>query len=131
MEASIHYYGTGKRKTARARVFLRPGSGAISVNGRQFEDYFPNALHRMTVRTPFQVTEIGDGFDAQVTCAGGGVSAQAEAVRLGISRALLRYNGDLRKSLKRAGFLTRDAREVERKIYGQPGARKRFQFSKR
>lgn len=131
MNSTIQYYGTGKRKTARARIFLRPGTGAITVNGRSFEDYFPNALHRMTARSAFQVTETGAGFDVQATCSGGGVSAQAEAVRHGISRALLRFDSGLRKPLKKAGFLTRDAREVERKIYGQPGSRKRFQFSKR
>ncbi len=131
MDSSIHYYGTGKRKTARARVFLRPGTGIVRVNHREFENYFPNALHRMTVRTPFDVTETGTGFDAIVTVAGGGVSAQAEAIRHGISRALLKVDPAMRKSLKKRGLLTRDSREVERKIYGQPGARKRFQFSKR
>jgi small subunit ribosomal protein S9 len=131
MQASIHYYGTGKRKTARARVFLRPGNGVVTVNRRTIEDYFPNDLHRMTARSPMTITDHGTSFDVQVTCSGGGVSAQAEAVRHGISRALLRYDQALRKVLKKAGFLTRDAREVERKIYGQPGARKRFQFSKR
>ena len=131
MDSSILYYGTGKRKMARARVFLRPGSGAITVNNREFEDYFPNAMHRMTVQTPFSVTETAAGFDVTVTVCGGGVSAQAEAIRHGISRALLRYSPDTRKPLKAQGLLTRDSREVERKIYGQPGARKRFQFSKR
>jgi small subunit ribosomal protein S9 len=131
MNSTIQYYGTGKRKTARARVFLRPGTGAISINGRTFEDYFPNALHRMTARSAFVVTETAASFDVYATCGGGGVSAQAEAVRHGISRALLRHDAALRKPLKKAGFLTRDAREVERKIYGQPGSRKRFQFSKR
>ena len=131
MSSTIQYYGTGKRKTARARVFIRPGAGTITINGRTFEDYFPNALHRMTARSAFQVTELGSTFDVHATCAGGGVSSQAEAVRHGVSRALLRYDGALRKALKKAGFLTRDAREVERKIYGQPGSRKRFQFSKR
>jgi small subunit ribosomal protein S9 len=131
MDSSIHYYGTGKRKMARARVFLRPGSGVVRVNHREFENYFPNAMHRMTVQVPFTVTDTGAGFDAVVTVRGGGISAQAEAIRHGISRALLRYNPDLRKALKVEGLLTRDSREVERKIYGQPGARKRFQFSKR
>lgn len=131
MDSSIHYYGTGKRKTAQARVFLRPGSGEISVNGRGFEDYFPNMLHRMTVKTPLTVTETTTSFDAQVTVRGGGISAQAEAVRHGVARALLRFNQDLRKALKKHGLLTRDAREVERKIYGHAGSRKRFQFSKR
>ena len=131
MSSTIQYYGTGRRKTARARVNLRPGSGSITINGRTFQDYFPNTLHRMTARSPFQATETGAGFDVHATCSGGGVSAQAEAVRHGISRALLRYDAGLRRSLKKAGFLTRDAREVERKIYGQPGSRKRFQFSKR
>ena len=131
MNSSIQYYGTGKRKRARARIFLRPGNGAITVNGRTFEDYFPNALHRMTARSPFSVVEMAAAFDVYATCAGGGISAQAEAVRHGISRALLRYDANLRKSLKKVGYLTRDSREVERKIYGQPGSRKRFQFSKR
>jgi small subunit ribosomal protein S9 len=131
MDSSIHYYGTGKRKMARARVFLRPGSGVVRVNHRDFENYFPNAMHRMTVQTPFTITDTGAGFDAVVTVRGGGISAQAEAIRHGISRALLRYNPELRKALKVEGLLTRDSREVERKIYGQPGARKRFQFSKR
>ena len=131
MDSSIHYYGTGKRKMARARVFLRPGSGVVRVNHREFENYFPNAMHRMTVQVPFSVTDTGAGFDTVVTVRGGGISAQAEAIRHGISRALLRYNPDLRKALKVEGLLTRDSREVERKIYGQPGSRKRFQFSKR
>lgn len=131
MSATIQYYGTGKRKTATARVFLRPGSGNITVNGRQLDDYFPNVVQRVTVRQPFETTETTETLDAYITVAGSGISAQAEAVRHGIARALVRYDHDLRSPLKKEGFLTRDAREVERKIYGQPGARKRFQFSKR
>ena len=131
MDATIQYYSTGKRKTAKARVFLRPGRGTVSVNGRTLEDYFPNALHRMTVKLPLQITETTESFDALVTVAGGGISAQAEAIRHGVSRALLLFNLDVRPALKKQGLLTRDAREVERKIYGQPGSRKRFQFSKR
>ena len=131
MDATIQYYGTGKRKTAKARVFLRPGRGNVSINGRALDDYFPNSLHRMTVQLPLQVTSTTDAFDALVTVAGGGISAQAEAIRHGLSRALLVFNSEFRPALKKQGLLTRDAREVERKIYGQPGSRKRFQFSKR
>lgn len=131
MDTTIQYYGTGRRKRARARVFLRPGSGAINVNARDLAAYFPNPLHQMQVKRPLTLTETVDSFDALVTVGGGGISAQAEAVRHGIARALAQYNHELRPSLKADGLLTRDAREVERKIYGQPGARKRFQFSKR
>ena len=114
-----------------ARVFLRPGTGSVSVNSRELDAYFPNILQRVAVRQPFAVTETADAFDALITVKGSGLSAQADAVRHGIARALLRYNAELRPILKKQGLLTRDAREVERKIYGQPGARKRFQFSKR
>ncbi len=124
-------YGTGRRKSAVARVFLRPGSGEISVNGRTLDDYFPNNVLRMVVRQPLQITETTDKFDIAVTVAGGGSTGQAGAVRHGISRALLDYNGELRDRLKREGLLTRDARIKERKKYGQKGARARFQFSKR
>lgn len=127
----IEYYGTGKRKCATARVFLRPGTGNLTVNGRELDNYFPNALHRLTVNKPFVLTETAGSLDAVVTVRGSGIAAQAEAIRHGISRALCRFNHDLRGVLKKEGLLTRDAREVERKIYGQPGARKRFQFSKR
>jgi small subunit ribosomal protein S9 len=125
------WYATGKRKTAVARVWLQPGTGNIEVNRRAFEAYFPRETSRLVVMQPFDVTEQGGQFDVFATLAGGGISAQAEALRHGISKALLEYNAGLRDRLKRAGFLTRDARAKERKKYGQPGARKRFQFSKR
>ncbi len=127
----IQYQGTGKRKTSVARVFLRPGKGVIKVNRREFEVYFPNPVHRMVIQSPLALTSTMDKFDILVNVNGGGVSGQAGAVRHGISRALLEYNQELRGKLKAAGMLTRDAREVERKKYGQPKARKRFQFSKR
>jgi small subunit ribosomal protein S9 len=127
----IQYQGTGKRKTSVARVFLRPGKGVIKVNRREFEVYFPNPVHRMVIQSPLALTSTLDKFDILVNVNGGGVSGQAGAVRHGISRALLEYNQELRPKLKAAGMLTRDAREVERKKYGQPKARKRFQFSKR
>ena len=125
------WYATGKRKTAVARVWLQPGTGNIAVNRRAFEAYFPRETSRLVVMQPFDVTDQGGRFDVFATLAGGGISAQAEALRHGISKALLEYNVGLRDRLKRAGFLTRDARAKERKKYGQPGARKRFQFSKR
>jgi len=125
------YYATGKRKDAVARVFLRPGSGKITVNDRTFDDYFPTATLRTVVRQPMVLTETVEKFDAHIKVGGGGVSGQAGAVRHGISRALLKWNPELRKGLRSAGLLTRDPRTKERKKYGQPGARKRFQFSKR
>ena len=128
---AAQYYGTGRRKTAAARVFLRPGSGAISVNHRTFEAFFPTEALRTQIRQPLLLTETADKFDILATVAGGGVSGQAGAVRLGISRALVEYNLELRKKLKDEGMLTRDARAKERKKYGMAGARKRFQFSKR
>lgn len=131
MTAQTQYYGTGRRKTATARVFLRPGSGTVTVNGREFDDYFPNEIHKMIIRSPLQITETVDKFDLMVTVEGGGASGQAGAVRHGISRALLVYNIELRDRLKSAGLLTRDPRKKERKKYGQKGARARFQFSKR
>ena len=129
--ASIEYYATGRRKTSTARVFLRPGSGAISVNHRSFDAFFPTEALRTQIRQPLVITETADRFDILATVAGGGVSGQAGAVRLGIARALVEYNGELRKRLKTEGLLTRDARAKERKKYGMAGARKRFQFSKR
>ncbi len=131
MAAAIEYYGTGKRKRAVARVFLRPGQGAIKVNNRELESYFPSPTLRTTVRSPLLATETADRFDIMVNVDGGGTAGQAGAVRHGISRALLIYNAELRHKLKDAGFLTRDSRSKERKKYGQKGARKRFQFSKR
>lgn len=132
-QAVIHgrQYGTGKRKRAIARVFLKPGSGEITVNGRTLADYFPRETSQMIARQAFEVIEKMNDFDVQATVCGGGVAAQAEAVRHGISRALLHVDGELRSPLKKAGLLTRDAREKERKKPGQPGARKKFQFSKR
>jgi small subunit ribosomal protein S9 len=129
--AAVEYYGTGRRKTSTARVFLRPGTGAISINRRAFDAFFPTEALRMQIRTPLVLTETTDKFDILATVAGGGVSGQAGAVRLGISRALVEYNLELRKKLKEEGLLTRDARAKERKKYGMAGARKRFQFSKR
>lgn len=132
-KAMIHgrYYGTGKRKNAIARVFVKGGSGTITVNGRTLEDYFPRPTSRMIIQQPFETLEKTAQYDVQVTVAGGGVSAQADAVRHGISRALLNIVPGSRPALKAAGFLTRDARKKERKKPGQPGARKRFQYSKR
>ena len=129
--AAVQYYGTGRRKTSTARVFLRPGNGAISVNRRSFEMFFPTQALRTQIRQPLLLTETADKFDVLATVAGGGVSGQAGAVRLGIARALVEYNLELRKKLKEEGLLTRDARAKERKKYGMAGARKRFQFSKR
>ena len=129
--AAVQYYGTGRRKTSTARVFLRPGTGTISINQRTFEGFFPTEALRMQIRRPLVITETTDKFDVLATVAGGGVSGQAGAVRLGIARALVQYNLELRKRLKGDGLLTRDARAKERKKYGMAGARKRFQFSKR
>ena len=129
--AAVQYYGTGRRKTSTARVFLRPGTGAITINYRTFEGFFPTEALRTQIRRPLVLTENTDKFDILATVEGGGVSGQAGAVRLGISRALVEYNVELRKALKEEGMLTRDARAKERKKYGMAGARKRFQFSKR
>ena len=129
--AAVEYYATGRRKKSTARVFLRPGTGAISVNRREFEAFFPTEALRTQIRRPLVLTENTEKFDILATVAGGGVSGQAGAVRLGISRALVEYNLELRKALKDEGMLTRDARSKERKKYGMAGARKRFQFSKR
>lgn len=125
------YLGTGRRKTSIARVFLRPGSGKIIVNGRPFENYFPTEAGRMPVKQPLETVEMQDRFDVVVLANGGGISGQAGAIRLGIARALVEFNAELRGALKKAGLLTRDPRAHERKKYGQKGARKRFQFSKR
>jgi small subunit ribosomal protein S9 len=127
----VQYYGTGRRKTSTARVFLRPGNGAISVNYRAFDAFFPTEALRTEIRQPLMLTETADKFDILATVSGGGVSGQAGAFRLGIARALVEYNLELRKKLKDDGLLTRDARAKERKKYGMAGARKRFQFSKR
>lgn len=129
---SIEYYGLGKRKTSVARVRLRPGSGEIHVNERLMDDYFGgHEALKMTVRQPFAVTETTEKFDVLAILDGGGVSSQAGALRHGISRALCVFDAELRKKLKKSGFLSRDARIKERKKYGQRGARRRFQFSKR
>jgi small subunit ribosomal protein S9 len=130
-ETAEQYYGTGRRKSAVARVWMRPGAGAIEVNGRQLEEFFPRATSRMVLMQPLVLTETEGKFDIKINVRGGGQTGQADAVKHGISRALLRYDNELRGSLKKAGFLTRDARVKERKKYGQPGARKRFQYSKR
>jgi small subunit ribosomal protein S9 len=123
--------GTGRRKRSVARVILRPGKGDIHVNGRTFEDYFKTEAGRAVVRQALAAAESADKFDMLVLTAGGGITGQADAVRLGIARALVEFNAELRPRLKKLGFLTRDPRQHERKKYGQKGARKRFQFSKR
>ncbi len=125
------YYGTGKRKTAVARVFLRKGSGNFNINKRTLEKYFPIDVLRKIIMMPFEITGTVGKFDIYATIKGGGITAQAEALRHGISKALLEYNPAFREKLKKAGFLRRDARMKERKKYGQRGARARFQFSKR
>ena len=129
--ATTQHYGTGRRKTSTARVFLRPGSGTITINARPIEASFPTETLRLVIRQPLVLTENLERFDVVATAAGGGISGQAGAIRLGIARALLDYNADLRSPLRKAGLLTRDPRAKERKKYGMAGARKRFQFSKR
>ncbi|HEY7615862.1 MAG TPA: 30S ribosomal protein S9 [Terriglobales bacterium] len=125
------YYGTGRRKMSVARVYLRPGQGDVKVNGRALNAYFLTESARAQVRHPLQVVEALDKFDVKINVSGGGSNGQAGAARLGVARALLRFNPELRGALKKMGFLTRDSRAKERKKYGQKGARKRFQFSKR
>lgn len=128
----FQYYGTGRRKTSVARVYLRPGSGIIRVNKKPLDDFFGDDAHRTMAKQALAVTENLESFDAIVNVHGGGSSGQASAIRHGMARALLGVPGEeIRLTLKKAGLLTRDAREVERKKYGQPGARKRHQFSKR
>ena len=129
--ADIQYYGPGRRKTSTARVYLRPGAGEVQVNRKPFDRYFPNETLRMIIRQPLQLTETANKFDLVINVAGGGPAGQAGAIRHGITRALLEFNADLRPTLKHAGLITRDPRIKERKKYGQKGARKRFQFSKR
>ena len=129
--ALTQYYGTGRRKKSVARVFLRPGTGTITVNRRPLEDFFPTETLRLVIRRPLVVTETTERFDIMATTTGGGVAGQAGALRLGIARALLEYDGELRAPLRGGGLLTRDPRGKERKKYGLAGARKRFQFSKR
>jgi len=129
--ALTQFYGTGRRKTSTARIYLRPGSGTITVNRRTFEQFFPTEALRTQIRQPLVVTEQGERYDVLAIVNGGGVAGQAGAVRLGIARALVAADTELRRALKTNGFLTRDARAKERKKYGLAGARKRFQFSKR
>ncbi|NLE85677.1 MAG: 30S ribosomal protein S9 [Myxococcales bacterium] len=124
-------YATGKRKTAVARVWITPGSGVMTVNSRSADEYFERETSRMIARQSLELLELSDKYDVKATVAGGGHGAQAEAVRHGVARALVREDAERRRTLKRAGYLTRDSREKERKKPGQPGARKKFQFSKR
>ena len=131
MAELVQYYGTGRRKSAIARVFLRPGTGAFKVNGRAFEEYFVTEQQRAAARRSLVLAEMQGTFDVVTTVSGGGVAAQADAVKMGSARALVEFNPELRKLLKSENLLTRDARQKERKKYGQRGARARFQFSKR
>jgi small subunit ribosomal protein S9 len=127
----VQYYGTGRRKSAIARVFLRPGTGEWKVNGKGFDEYFVTEQQRVSAKRTLALVELASTFDVITTTKGGGVSAQADAVKMGIARALVEFNPELRKVLKAEGLMTRDSRQKERKKYGQKGARKRFQFSKR
>ena len=127
----VQYYGTGRRKSAIARVFLRPGTGEWKVNGKAFDEYFVTEQQRVAAKKTLQVVELASSFDVVTTVSSGGVASQADAVKMGVARALIQFNPELRKALKAEGLLTRDARGKERKKYGQKGARKRFQFSKR
>lgn len=131
MATTQEYYGTGKRKSSTARVFLTPGAGNITVNKRDLSQYFPNETQRTLIRYPLTLTDNVGKFDVRIKVDGGGIVGQAGAIRLGITKALIEFNAELRARLKRAGLLTRDSRIKERKKYGQKGARKRFQFSKR
>ena len=129
--AATTFYGTGRRKSSTARVFLKPGSGELAIRGTSLEKRFPSEAVRMRITAPLQVAEAADKVDVLATAKGGGVTGQADALRLGIARALVAFDAELRPVLKKAGMLTRDARIKERKKYGLAGARKRFQFSKR
>ena len=129
--ASEQFYGTGRRKSSTARVYMKPGTGAITINTRTDDVYFGRQTSRMIIRQPFEVTETSDAFDLDIMVKGGGPNGQAGAIRLGIARALLKYNEELRSPLRKSGFLTRDAREVERKKVGLRKARKKEQYSKR
>jgi small subunit ribosomal protein S9 len=131
MAEQVQYYGTGRRKASTARVFLRPGTGEFRVNGRVFNEYFVTDAQRIAAREPLALTELDGKFNIVANVAGGGVTAQSGAMKMGIARALLEFSPELRPKLKAAGLLSRDARIKERKKYGQKGARKRFQFSKR
>jgi small subunit ribosomal protein S9 len=128
---AIQYYGTGKRKCAVARVYLRPGNGEVTINDVAFDTYFPNEMLKMIIKQPLALTETADKFDIYVRVSGGGLAGQSGAIRHGLAKALLDYNKELRPRLKSASMLTRDSRIKERKKYGQRGARRRFQFSKR
>jgi small subunit ribosomal protein S9 len=127
----VQYYGTGRRKSAIARVFLRPGTGEWKINGKAFDEYFVTEQQRVSAKRSLVVVELSSSFDVVATVKSGGVAAQADAVKMGSARALVEFNAELRKPLKAEGLMTRDARVKERKKYGQKGARKRFQFSKR
>jgi len=127
----VQYYGTGRRKTSVARVYLRPGSGDYKVNGRPFNEYFVTEAQRSSARQPLMSTDTASSFNVVANVSGGGVNGQADAMKLGIARALMQFNAELRKKLKSEGMVTRDSRGKERKKYGQKGARKRFQFAKR
>ena len=131
MAELVQYYGTGRRKSAIARVYLRPGSGEFKVNGRPFEQYFVTEAQRSSARAPLALTESSGSFNVVANVSGGGVNGQADAMKLGLARALMQFNAELRKKLKSEGMVSRDSRGKERKKYGQKGARKRFQFSKR
>ena len=131
MAEQVQYYGTGRRKSSVARVFLRPGTGKFTVNSRGFEEYFVTEAQRVEAKKALASAEMASNFDVLITASGGGINGQAGAVRMGIARALLEFNAELRKKLKSEGLLERDARGKERKKYGQKGARARFQFSKR
>jgi small subunit ribosomal protein S9 len=131
MAELVQYYGTGRRKTSVARVYLRPGNGEYKVNGRAFDQYFVTEAQRASARQPLLSTDTAASFNVVANVSGGGVNGQADAMRLGIARALMQFNAELRKKLKSEGLVTRDSRGKERKKYGQKGARKRFQFSKR
>ena len=131
MAELVQYYGTGRRKTSVARVYLRPGSGDYKVNGRAFNEYFVTEAQRSSARQPLLSTDTATSFNVVANVSGGGVNGQADAMKLGLARALMQFNAELRKKLKAEGMVTRDSRGKERKKYGQKGARKRFQFSKR
>jgi small subunit ribosomal protein S9 len=131
MAELVQYYGTGRRKTAIARVYLRPGSGDFKINGLPFDQYFVTPAQRSAAKAPLASSDTVASFNVVVTAHGGGVRGQADAVKLGLARALMQFNAELRKKLKSEGLVTRDSRGKERKKYGQKGARKRFQFSKR
>jgi small subunit ribosomal protein S9 len=131
MAEQVQYYGTGRRKSAIARVYLRPGSGEFKINGRPFEEYFVTPAQRASAKQPLLSTETAATFNVVARVSGGGVNGQADAVKLGIARALMLFNIEFRKKLKAEGMVTRDSRGKERKKYGQKGARKRFQYSKR